>query len=148
MTAQISEKLIYKGIEYDLFTLPLENYFKRIGFKPKFALTNTSRLRGYICTWQIIDNKLNLIAIKAYKDSPDQIGVDYIFPGQERMFADWFTGELKIPLGKILKHVHMGFGSISEKTLYLEFKNGFLINERIEKTNLSDFDKCLSSWDK
>ncbi len=52
--------------------------------------------------------------------------VSTIFPGQEKVFAEWFTGELRLPQGKMLEYVHMGYQSVYEKDVYLEFKSGKL----------------------
>ncbi len=57
-----------------------------------------------------------------------------LFPGKVndgRVFASWFTGELRIPVGKILRYVHMGYGSVYEQERFIEVKAGILVSERI-----------------
>jgi hypothetical protein len=54
--------------------------------------------------------------------------VSTLFPGQDKVFAEWFTGEIRIPQGKMLEYVHMGYQSLYEKDVYLEFKSGMLVN--------------------
>lgn len=60
--------------------------------------------------------------------------VCYLFPDQEKVFAEWFTGEIRIPYGEMLQYYHIGYASVYEKELYLEFENGYLIGKR-EKDN-------------
>ena len=60
----------------------------------------------------------------------EEIGLDYLFPGQKEVFADWFTGEIIIPHGKVL-YYSMRY-SIYEKYLFLQFKNGVLISEETD----------------
>jgi hypothetical protein len=62
-----------------------------------------------------------------------------IFPNQKKVFAEWFSGEIKIPQGKMLHYEHMGYISIFEKDLFLEFKKGVLYNKR-EVDNSKTFD--------
>lgn len=54
-----------------------------------------------------------------------------------RVFAFWFTGNLTVPKGKLVEYVHMGYGSIYEKTLVLSIENGILIDD-VEYENRND----------
>ena len=40
------------------------------------------------------------------------------------MLADWFTGVVRVPRGKLLRYIHMGFGSVFEKELHLKIEKG------------------------
>lgn len=58
-----------------------------------------------------------------------------LFPGRvqdARVFAAWFSGELRIPEGKLLRYVHMGYGSIYEQERFLQVKGGVVLSERVE----------------
>jgi hypothetical protein len=140
MTAQEREKLFYKGIEFSLATEPLAQYFTKINNKPDFVISGTANWRGYVGTWEISNNKLYLTELKWNKAYREKVGIEYIFPGQNKVFADWFTGEIKIPHGKMLKYIHMGYASIFEKELYLNFINGNLIEERLIENDPSKID--------
>ena len=48
------------------------------------------------------------------------------FPGEEKVFAEWFSGIIRIPFGEMLKYVHDGYASVFENNLILEFKEGIL----------------------
>ena len=81
--------------------------------------------------WKIKDDKLYLVNLKANLDYKTKVGLDYLFPGKKEVFAEWFTGEIRIPTGEMLTYVHMGYASVYEKDIFLQFENGRLINKRI-----------------
>ena len=69
------------------------------------------------------------------------MSIDVIFPNQKKVFAEWFTGEIKIPQGKMLHYEHMGYMSIFEKDLFLEFKKGILTGKsEVNNTENIDLD--------
>jgi hypothetical protein len=133
MTAQYREELTYKGEVYSMATEPLYSYLKDKE-NIKFVVTTTACWRGYIGKWIIYDQKLYLVGLDAHVKGRKRIRLDYLFPNEERVFAEWFSGEIRIPHGEILRYVHQGYGSLFEKELFLIFKNGILIGER-EKDN-------------
>ena len=131
MTAQIREIIHYKGERTVMATEPLFPYLqsrKDICFKAK----STGCWRGYLGIWQINDKRLFLVKLKGYIDKDyKEVELEYIFPDKKEVFADWFSGEIRISQGELLQYVHMGYQSIFEKDLILEFKEGVLMNERI-----------------
>lgn len=129
MTAQKREILIYKGQKASMCTEPLAQYLKSPNPNKKFSATSTACWRGYVGTWLIENDLLYLIDIDKTQDG--HVGVDFIFPGQKKVFADWFTGRIRVPQGEMLRYVHAGYGSVYEKDLFLEFKNGILISESV-----------------
>lgn len=128
MTAQRRERLLYKGEEIWMATVPLNQYIQNRD-DLKFICYSTACRRGYYGSWEIRDNKLFLIGLKAYTEGYKEVGLNYLFPGQEKVFADWFSGEIKIPQGEILKYVHMEYASIFEKDLILKLEKGVVIDE-------------------
>lgn len=154
MTAQIHEYLIYKGEQTTMASSPEipenhplivkdEDFFKgdkrkitmvgSIGLgagpatifgepaNPKYPsiLNSTACWRKYIGTWEIKDGKLYLIdIIGRFKKLTD-----------EPIFADWFTGEIKIPKGPMVEYIHMGFESKFKKELHLKIENGVVVEE-------------------
>lgn len=127
MTAQGMEVLIYKGEKYDMASLPLTSYPKEKNIKWEPRGFFSACWRGYIGTWSIEDNKLYLLHIKSW-GLPEEV-INHIFNGQEKVFAQWYTGTLCIPLGKMLHYVHLGFLSVYEKDLFLEIENGILVSQ-------------------
>jgi hypothetical protein len=131
MTAQVSERLIYGGKEIPLFTNPLSLYLKNVGLS--FKSPHTANWRGYVGTWEIIEDsgveRLYLAALSAHKSYEDILGLSDVFPGYDKVFAHWFTGELRCPQGTQLEYRHMGYGSVYEYDLLMEFKQGVLVNK-------------------
>jgi hypothetical protein len=130
MTAQSGETLFYKGEELRMATEPLNQYLSEKS-DIKFVCNFTSCWRGYYGTWEIIDNKLYLIQLEAYIEGYEKVDLNYLFPGQNKVFANWFSGEIRIPQGERLHYVHMGYGTLYEKDLYLVFENGKLVNQYV-----------------
>ena len=65
--------------------------------------------------------------------------MDYLFPGEDKVLADWFSGEIRIPHGEMIRYVHMGYASVYEKELFLRFVNGKYVSCReIDNTRLKD----------
>ncbi|NLJ06758.1 MAG: hypothetical protein GX437_03705 [Sphingobacteriales bacterium] len=130
MTAQAGERLLYKGEETWMAAEPLNQYLKKRD-DIKFISPSTACWRGYFGKWEIYDNKLYLVGLKAYLEGYREVGLNYLFPGQNKVFADWFSGKIRIPQGELLDYVHMGYASLYERDLILVFENGLLINEFI-----------------
>lgn len=138
MTAQFREKLLYKGEEYYMATEPLYPYL--VSKNIKFYAYSTACWRGYKGRWIIENDKLYLVDLEAYLPIENNelneriVGLDYLFPGQNRVFASWFTGEIRIPHGEMMRYVHQGYASLFEKELFLKIKAGYVIGE-YEKDN-------------
>lgn len=58
MTAQISEKLLFEGEKHAMCTNPLGDYCALGGELPRFASNCTALWRGYVGTWEIINDRL------------------------------------------------------------------------------------------
>jgi len=132
-TAQIPERIVYEGTEGFLFTNPLETHFTRDNPRPEFAAPHTACWRGYIASWEIREDTLYLKDIKAWmrdrsgKAAP--VEFEKIFPGKTKpMKADWFTGTLRIPRGKPIQYVHMGYQTIYEYDVFLQIKAGKVVD--------------------
>ena len=141
MTAQEKEALTFNGEVYHLATEPLRPYLKLHNIK--FDAWWTACWRGYVGKWVIENDKLYLVALRGWikNDSVDDtesklssVDMNFLFPGQDKVFAEWYTGEIRIPYGEMLQYYHIGYASVYEKELFLEFENGFLIGKR-EKDN-------------
>ena len=136
MTAQTREKLYYKGIETEMASEPLRPYLENRN-DIKFVGFWSSCWRGYNGQWEISENKLHLIGLKAYvsvglnlnNDGFKVVGLNYLFPEKTKVFADWFSGIVIIPQDQMIKYVHSGFDSIYERDLILTFNKGVLQEE-------------------
>jgi hypothetical protein len=125
MTAQTGENLTYRGDTVTMFTEPLENYFVMGGQRPDFGISSTALWRGYIGSWEIVQDRLYLVKLSA-PDGRD-VSLDWMFPGYpERVFAHWFSGAIRVPRGERLHYAHMGYLSVHERDEMLEFDRGVM----------------------
>ena len=61
----------------------------------------------------------------AFRDEP--VLLARLFPGYgDRVFAHWYSGTLRVPQGRQLKYVHMGYASTYERDLMLVVERGVL----------------------
>lgn len=133
MTAQIPEKLIIEGKEsFMTFCPPLpddlgiitqltrEEFLEgRKSGQINQIVGSTACWRGYIGTWEIKDGKFYLKKLEGRVR----------LTKEEPVFFDWFSGVLRIPQGKMLHYVHMGFGSIYEQELYIRIEKGVVVDQ-------------------
>lgn len=139
MTAQSMEIIFIDGKKHYMASEPFKQYIMNIKYAPDFYPPNTACWRGYTGTWKIEDDKLYLLSLNGYikKQEKEYQGIDmnYFFPDLKIVFADWFSGELRIPEGKMKRYIHMGYESLYEKDLLLKIKNGQVLS-KIEITNI------------
>lgn len=143
MTAQIAEVLHMGGEVHSLCAHPLGPYFELAGITSPFDdFRCTALWRGYVGTWKITHDRLYLISLKGWLvDSDDPCGMEALFPGfPERVFAHWFTGELRIPQGGMLEYQHMGYRSRYERDLFIMVRDGQVTSERTQVNGVAAFD--------
>jgi len=129
MTAQVHERLIYEGEESSMaFCPPLPENDPRIKELKDDEVEDSNPIvfstacwREYIGTWEIKNGKFYLLNIigryKIISDSP--------------IFANWFSGAIRIPKGEMLHYVHMGFGSVFEEELHVKIDKGIVVKKKI-----------------
>ena len=128
MTAQIPEKLILDGEPATMIGFPeLPSHDPRIMVldpgktQGSGIIFSTACWRRYQGTWEIRDGRLYLVDLQ---------GLYQLETDQAPLFADWFTGELVIPRGKVIRYVHMGFESRFEQELHIPVKAGIVVDRR------------------
>jgi hypothetical protein len=135
MTAQMHEKLILNGDETSMaFCPPIPVANPRISENKRFGI-NTACWRGYRGTWEIKESRFYLVALS---------GRYRLRPG-EPILADWFSGVLRIPKGKILLSVHMGFGSVYEEEVHIKIEKGLVTATRVIDNRGKEHDKWAIS---
>lgn len=125
MTAQVPERLIYEGERLPLpFCPPLLEQDLRIRERTPEELQDcdpiifsTACWRRYIATWEIKAGRLYLVEIEGR----------YKLAGEGPIFADWFSGVLRIPKGEVLRYVHMGFATVYEQELLVKIEQGVVV---------------------
>ena len=131
MTAQKREILFFEDEFHSMVTEPLEPYLASLKVPVKFEAPTTNCWRGYQGTWKIENDRLFLTKLDAYVFGYRKVDINYLFPGEPVVFANWFTGEIKLQEGELLYYVHQGFESIYSFDLFLELENGKLLNTRL-----------------
>jgi len=58
MTAQFAESLLYEGENVSMCTTPLSDYFALAGVQPRFGVVMSALWRGYVGSWEIVDDRL------------------------------------------------------------------------------------------
>jgi hypothetical protein len=131
MTAQVHERLIFNGQQTSMaFCPPIPEGHPRIS-KRKKAVLNTACWRGYQGTWEIKDGRFYLVALRG----------EYGLRKGAPLLADWFSGILRVPKGRILQSVHMGFGTVFEEELHIKIEKGRVIATRVIDNRGKEHDK-------
>ena len=157
MTAQASEILIIDNEEYYMFSEPLEPYLNARKEKVKFDFKTTGCWRGYIGTWKLENEKLYLIDLEGTKYDKElkahkEVGMEYLFPNQEAVFVNWFSGQLEIPDGEMLMESSTDFKDI----LFLKFNKGVLVDfksedalaKMVNEIKVKDSKRNVGFWEK
>lgn len=131
MTAQIHERLILDGEETTMASCPpLPRGHPRLveGAPDQPAddeedtiLRSTACWRRYQGVWEIREGRLYLVNLR---------GRFRLGEGGP-IFAEWFSGTLRIPRGGILRYVHMGFETVYEQELLIEIDKGVVAARRV-----------------
>ena len=148
MTAQIAERLRYEGEDVAMCTNPLSDYFALGGFKPDFESNCTALWRGYVGRWEVVDGRLYLVELHGMLTDGTEASVATIFPDfPDRVFAHWYSGTIRIPQGKQLKYVHMGYGSTFERDLFLEVDRGVVKNARVRHNGTAESESAPEGYE-
>ena len=137
MTPQIGEVFLMEGEQYMIDEQPLHPYFVQLNHPPYFTPPSPTCWRGYYGKWEIKDGTLYLINFRGFVDNFDEVDLHYLFPNQEKVEADWYTGIIKVPQGKILLWSETLSASIYEEYLHLRFEHGKLISYEHHETDIS-----------
>jgi len=142
MTSQVRENLILNGENTLMsFCPPLpENNSRIIRLEDdelEFGVIfSTACWRQYVGTWEIKDDKFYLVNLSGR----------YKFLGDTPIFADWFTGTLRIPKGEMLHYVHMGYGSIYEQEIHIKIEDGFVKRSKTIDNRKKDVNTEELGW--
>lgn len=140
MTAQIPERLLYEGVERDMFTEPLESFFEMGGERPQWPSECSALWRGYLGSWRVVDGRLYLIGLSGMFEDAPPVHLEQVFPSYSNgVFAHWFSGAVRLPQGERLSCVHMGFGSTYERDEFLIFERGVLKRKLFRENGLGAF---------
>lgn len=117
---------------------PLGGYFALGGHRPDLRSPSTACWRGYFGTWEVIDSRLYLVQFRGFLQGGGEIGLGELFPDYpDRVFAHWYTDTVRLPQGKQLEYVHMGYGSKYERDLLIRFEKGIIAESRVRKNGVA-----------
>lgn len=109
-------------------TNPLSDYFAMGGFNPRFKYNCTALWRGYVGSWEIVNDRLYLVGLRGTLEDGTEASLATVFPEfPDSVFAHWYSGTIRLPKGKQLKYVHMGYGSTFERDLLLDVERGVVV---------------------
>ena len=143
MTAQVHEKLILNGKMTTMMSSPLvpvdhEMLKKQRDFQiPDTSITRSSACwRKYLGTWEVKDRRFYLVSIE---------GMFKLKEGSSPVFAGWFSGELRVPGGEIIQHMHMGYHSLYEEDMFILIEEGIVIKTWIRDNRSSQKEKSADA---
>lgn len=145
-TGQQGELVIYKGDTLTMLAEPLETYLR--DHEPREKLhpipgngSSTALWRGYVGLWRIEDGRLLLVDVYAYGNKTQSIK-KLIFKNQkEDVFADWFSGDLFIEKGKMIRYNHNGYDRSYEEEIVVTIRAGNIESEKEYKNGVRPDDK-------
>jgi hypothetical protein len=124
----------------------MEEFYGRRPEVFRKGVWSSSNWRGYVATWRIDGDRLMLSRIERLwrvrrnpeaATNPDadpdiremiEISIGNVFPGGKLpIFAEWYSGKLRVPQGKMIDYVHMGYASRYERDTFLDIKSGRLV---------------------
>ena len=140
MTIQARDRLSHNGKKTTIATEPLKPYLETRS-DVSFIFKSTALVRGYIGTWKIKNKKLFLVTLVGFIENNDKVDLKYLFPNKTEVFADWFSGDIRIPEGDLLQNINIGYASVFARDRVLNFNKGQLISETVKdntKSKLTD----------
>ncbi len=147
ITAQIHERLKYEGEDLSMAYCPpvpighpriLEIDIEKRDYDPQDSviLFSTACWRRYQGSWEVKGGRFYLTGLRGL----------YRLVGDEPLMADWFTGMIRIPKGRLLQYVYMGFGSVYEKELHVKIEAGVVTGSRVVDNRGKRFDERSLGW--
>ena len=137
MTIQAGDILSYNGKKTTIATEPLKPYLETRS-DVSFIFKSTVLVRGYIGTWKIKNKKLYLVALVGFIENNEKVDFKYLFPNKTEVFADWFSGDIRIPEGDLLQKINIGYASVFARDRLLNFNKGILISETLKDNTKSE----------
>ena len=140
MTIQTGDILSYNGEKTTIATEPLKPYLETRS-DVSFIFKSTALVRGYIGTWKIKNKKLYLVTLVGFIENNEKVDLKYLFPNKTEVFADWFSGDIRISEGDLLQNINIGYASVFARDRVLNFNKGQLISETVKdntKSKLTD----------
>jgi hypothetical protein len=125
MCSQSNERIFYKGKWQSMETRPLEQCPEYKLVKSQFRAETSMNWRGYTGKWAIKKDRLFMVGLKgniwAWKVGYKPVDMGFLFPGQEKVAATWYSGKLVLPQGESLL---CGFYNLYPEEIVLSVEQG------------------------
>ena len=128
MTIQAGDVLSYNGKKTTITAEPLKPYLET-RTDVSFIFKSTALVRGYIGVWEIKNKKLYLVSLLGFIENNEKVDLNYLFPNKKEVFANWFSGQIRIPEGNLLRKIRIGYASVFERDKILKFNKGICISD-------------------
>jgi len=136
MAAQLPDRILFNGEYLNLYSNPLETFWSNLNrIRPSFlSLPDCSR--GYIASWEIRKDKLLLTEIDGsfnrnfiFFSKLARYTLKHLFPKSKNrpVKATWFSGKLRIPVGKMTLYEPTGYDSRFEKEIIMTISHGDVV---------------------
>ena len=162
MTAQTPDRIRFqpRGATHPLCENPLDQFLRDRGLrKTRGGMMSTANWRGYVATWLLKGEGLWLTSVssnglivdrrQSEADADAEVAgeldgrpfsVGGLFPDDTRpadapVFADWYSGELRIPEGEIIQYVHGGYGTTYERDRLILIERGRFVRSWVRKND-------------
>ncbi|MEI6070827.1 MAG: hypothetical protein WCS31_03465 [Verrucomicrobiae bacterium] len=129
MTAQIHEYLRLDGKSCRMACEPdLPESAPGLTSHEQMKSISSRCWRGYVGYWEVANNRFYLRKV---------VGS---IQGRFRpsIFAEWYSGIIRIPQGEMLEYIHSEYASIYEADLFLEIEKGIVTRRWIQKNEIAD----------
>lgn len=146
MTCQTPERIKYQGQTLPCYSEPLESRLPPppVGMNVDdpdsaypFEVSCSALWRGYVGHWEIADNRLFLVALHGTCADGRPASLASIFPDSRApIFADWYTGELKCPRGKLIGKTDDIYLNVYEEDVLLQVVSGIAVSTEIRKNRM------------
>lgn len=160
MTAQTPDRIRFQphGATHPLCENPLDSFLRDRGLrKTRGGMMSTANWRGYVATWLLQKDGLwltsvssnGLIVDRRQSEADAEVAgaldgrpfsVDGLFPDDTRpadapVFADWYSGELRIPEGEMIQYVHGGYGTTYERDRLILIERGRFVRSWVRRND-------------
>ena len=111
-----------------------------LGFSSGKRLHDPPRLSYLLCgRAEDLVNRLYLVGLSGKLEDGSEATLATIFPDfPTRVFAHWYSGILRIPEGKRIEYVHMGYGSKYERDLLLNIDQGVVTDASVRNNGTAE----------
>lgn len=148
MTHQVTEILDIGNERRRLFVRPLDQFLESLQSRPKFPAWTTSCHRGYIGHWELRGERLYLQRLEGYIGRRKGCMLPVVFPDASHpVFAEWYSGTLRVPLGEIVARQNLGYTHVHEDELRIKVRKGVAVRSyRLRDTIYGRLLLKFKSW--